>query len=209
MTSRSKSVFCWLLAPCVFSACAQIVGIEDPIPIDQKPPESTSSSGSGASSSGGSSSSSSSSGMTGGNPSSPWIGWRMPNPATAGLPNPSVYSADATNKVVYDNVTGLLWQQIVDNGSYTYDEAKAFCDKLTYGGYTDWRLPWRIELASLVDFTRSYPAIDPTFPNTPNDGFWSASIYSSNPDYAWAVRFDDGDTEAVTTNTPYRARCVR
>jgi len=207
MTSHFKLVFCWLVAPCALSACAQIVGIEDPIPIDQKPPENTSSSSSTSGSSSGNASSSS--GMMGGNPSSPWIGWRMPNPAETGLPNPSKYVDDAAKEVIYDQVTGLLWQKTVDGGSYTYEGAKTVCKNLTYGGYSDWRLPWRIELVSLVDFTRSNPPIDPIFANTPVDGFWSASGYSSNTGYAWAVSFVDGDTEAVVIETQYRVRCVR
>lgn len=201
MTSAQKKMVPWLLAPFLVGACVQIVGIEEPIPIEGKPDTTSSSSGSG--------SGSTSSGSTGGDPSSPWIGWRMPNPASAGLPNPSGYSMDAANAVVYDKVTGLFWQQNVDAGMYTWDEARGYCTNLDYGGYTDWRLPWRIELVSLIDYTRKHPAIDPIFANAPEDEFWSNSGYADVNDYAWTVTFDYGDTQTQTIMTPARVRCVR
>jgi len=199
-----KSFLGWFLAPLILGACVQVVGIEDPKPIETKGESgSTGSSGSGASGSSGSS------GSMGGNPDSPWIGWRMPNPASAGLPNPSDYSPDAANEIVYDRVTGLFWQQSTSGQTYTWDEATAYCESLTQGGYSDWRLPWRIELVSLVDYTRTSPAIDPVFPNTPNAEFWSASIYVDVMDYAWAVHFAYGDSHTYTRSSSFQVRCVR
>ncbi len=74
----------------------------------------------------------------------------------------------------------------------TYDAAL----KLTsdFAGQTDWRVPNIRELLSLVDFDKANPAINKTlFPKTPTDvWFWSASVYASNPDYAWFVGFNGG-----------------
>jgi len=86
-------------------------------------------------------------------------GW-MPNPAGAGLPNPSSYTVDATNDTVTDDVTGLMWQRGVDDSEFLEIEAIDYCGNLLHGGHDDWRLPSRIELVSLVDFTRVEPAID-------------------------------------------------
>jgi hypothetical protein len=136
----------------------------------------------------------------------------MPNPATTGLPNPSNYTIDEPNAVVTDNVTKLMWQRDVDPGSYTWAEAKCYCADLVYGGYTDWRLPTRIELVSLVDFTKPGPGptIDTmAFPNTPSSMFWTSSPLAGSPSRAWSVHFSGGNTSYFAVSYTFRVRCVR
>jgi hypothetical protein len=71
-------------------------------------------------------------------------------------------------------------------------------------------LPSRIELISLVDFTRQDPALDPVaFPSTPFEWFWSASAVAGEQGLAWYVAFWDGNTHTGTTDSTYRVRCVR
>jgi hypothetical protein len=75
-----------------------------------------------------------------------------------------------------------------------------------------WRLPSRIELLSIVDFTQSEPLIDPVaFPNTPPEPFWSVSPTVDDPSSAWSVHFGFGtvSASATSTGTPLRVRCVR
>src|SRR5436190_8651121 len=44
-----------------------------------------------------------------------WIaGWPMPNPPSAGLPNPASYDT-SRDGIVTDKVTGLIWQRRVSN----------------------------------------------------------------------------------------------
>lgn len=137
-------------------------------------------------------------------------GW-MPNPASAGLPNPSSYTVDATTDTVTDNVTGLMWQRTVDDSEYSESEAIDHCAKFVHGGYDDWRLPSRIELVSLVDFTRVEPAIDTkAFSDTPLTWF---STYSPVADVSyqfWWVGFNDGFTNhSFTFGWKHQVRCVR
>jgi hypothetical protein len=46
--------------------------------------------------------------------------WPMPNPASAGLPNPASLTVDATNDTVMDNVTGLMWQRTCELGTQPF-----------------------------------------------------------------------------------------
>lgn len=139
---------------------------------------------------------------------SEWAGWPMPNPASAGLPNPSSYDT-STPGVVVDNVTHLMWQRDVPSSSYTWADAKAYCAALSLAGHQDWRLPTSIELVSLVDFTRSNPAIDvAAFPSTPSARFWTSSPVAGLANNAWNVRFDDGYSY-YGVSEPLRVRCVR
>jgi hypothetical protein len=55
-------------------------------------------------------------------------------------------------------------------------------------GASNWHLPSRQELVSIVDYSRAYPnlSIDPIyFPNTPASRFWSASADAGYSDGAW------------------------
>ncbi len=102
------------------------------------------------------------------------------------------YTLSGDGLTVYDNVTGLTWQQNPDrNGdgtvtdqatslmwmqsdsltNYNWQEALEYAEQLEYAGYDDWRLPNIKELQSIVDYTRSpdthnSAAIDPIFNTT-------------------------------------------
>jgi hypothetical protein len=58
---------------------------------------------------------------------------------------------DHADGTVTDNRTGLMWAT-KDNGSpINWPSALYYCQKLTAGGHTDWRLPTIAELRSLYD----------------------------------------------------------
>jgi hypothetical protein len=139
-----------------------------------------------------------------------WALWPMPNPASTSLPNPSSYDIHADKGVVTDKVTKLMWQRNAAPGEYTWEAAKTYCAELEHAGFDDWRLPTRIELVSLVDFTTTSPAIDTdAFPDTPSDVFWSSSPWAGSPSYAWDVHFHNGYTNGGGVSGTYRVRCVR
>jgi hypothetical protein len=133
-------------------------------------------------------------------------GFVMPNPASTGLPNPASYTTNGDGTVT-DNVTGLIWQGTVDSGSYTQAQAATYCASL--GGA--WRLPTRVELVSLVDFT-VFPGLTINqvyFPNTPGAAFWTSSAAAGASDYRWIVAFDSGIASIDTVGSNYNVRCVR
>jgi hypothetical protein len=111
---------------------------------------------------------------------------------------------------VTDNVTGLVWQRDVDANSYTWRDAQSYCQSLNLGGdYTGWRVPTLIELESIVDYGRTYPAINViAFPST-TASFWSSTPYAYDTSYMWEVFFSDGSTSTLYTGYVTRVRCVR
>lgn len=116
---------------------------------------------------------------------------------------------EVRDETVLQRATGLEWQREPGASPVTWEEAAAACagSKLAGGG---WRLPTRIELQGLVDYSRSGPAIDSAaFPGTPGAYFWSASPALWNHDQPWAVSFADGDVDAFGEGGAYRVRCVR
>lgn len=151
-----------------------------------------------------------------------WAEWPMPNgpvDVAAGAPNPEAYT-DNGDGTITDNVTKLMWQKVVPTETYTiWAQAAAYCPTLTLGGHSDWRLPSRIELVSIVDVGRSDPSINGTyFPNTPASYFWSSSLAGRFPAVAWYVNFDFGYSNyyggeevgnVVVFHVPVHVRCVR
>jgi hypothetical protein len=148
--------------------------------------------------------------------------WPMPNPPTAALPHPFDY-ADLGNGTVRDNVTGLVWQKTVDkaNQAFTWAAAPAYCAALPLpapAGFA-WRVPTRIQLLSLVDYT-TLAAMGAPFlgPGQPPGGMytwtstpWVVSQISTKPQDAWMVNFGGGggltSNAASQTATEY-VRCV-
>ncbi len=102
--------------------------------------------------------------------------WPLPDP------HPLLSDYDLTsNDVVTDKTTGLVWQrQEPTPVSASISEATTYCDKLDLGGQTDWRLPTRIELLTILDYGNSPGVINKTvFPDSPQAGgtiAWTSSL---------------------------------
>ena len=109
--------------------------------------------------------------------------------------------------IVTDTSTGLIWQKTYETEK-SWQQALDYCKKLTYAGYSDWRLPNKNELASLV-YHNMNPASD--FPDMPSAVFWSSSTQSDYTDNAWYVDFFSGSVGNVdkTKNDMIYVRCVR
>ena len=105
---------------------------------------------------------------------------------------------DNGNGTITDTSTGLMWQKATAPGIYTWEQALTYCENLTLpaGGYSDWRLPNRNELQSIVDYSRYNPAIDTTFfPDTVGtvaSDYWSSTTNANYTDYRWYLDFYDG-----------------
>ena len=108
----------------------------------------------------------------------------------------SLYS----NGAVTHTKTGLMWRRCLlgqawdgsnctgNATSYTWSQALLAVD--AYAGYSDWRVPNKNELASLVERACLYPAINTTvFPNDPSSFVWSSSPNAYDSGYAWGVSF--------------------
>jgi hypothetical protein len=138
-----------------------------------------------------------------------WASWPLPDPANQSSTNVQHYTEPSPD-VVLDSVTQLTWQRQLSDRTYSWSEARSYCSCLTLGGYDDWQVPSRVELVSIVDFTRQDPALDPlAFPDTPFEWFWSSSTVAGEDGLAWYVAFWDGNTHSSTTDSSYRVRCVR
>ena len=112
---------------------------------------------------------------------------------------------DHGDGTVSDSATSLMWDKCswgqtssdltcATGSATTHPWAAALGVAVTantanYKGHNDWRLPNRLELASLVKLDTYNPAIDPAFPNTPSNSYWSSTLYTPYPANAWVVYF--------------------
>ncbi|MDD5654370.1 MAG: DUF1566 domain-containing protein [Candidatus Omnitrophica bacterium] len=120
-----------------------------------------------------------------------------------------------------DNNTGLIWEiksscqnELNFQGNkYTWDEANDFIVQLNkrgYGGFSDWRLPNREELRSIVDYNGNIPAADKKyFPDILPEFYWSGDINKKEPIFAWGIYFAYGCAICYLRNFSYCVRAVR
>ncbi len=95
-------------------------------------------------------------------------------------------------KITTDTVTGLMWQR-TDGGEMTVENAVKYCDTLTLGGYTDWRLPTPHEAFSILNLQNNKPALDTKFfTKTTAEYWWTNSKQSDDPTKIWCTNAGGG-----------------
>jgi hypothetical protein len=110
------------------------------------------------------------------------------------------------NLTTVDYLTGLVWATEADTPPYgtcpdgvkTWYEALDYVDCLNdqvYAGYSDWRLPNRKELFSLIDREQHQPALpsDHSFADVQLGYYWTSTTYAFDTQSAWVVGTRYGD----------------
>ncbi len=121
------------------------------------------------------------------------------------------FTRNHSKEVVTDTKTNLMWQDdaSVKTTKKTWNEAVSYCDNLSFAGFSDWRLPSRMELLGITDKTKYDPAIKDGFLNVTADYYWSSSPSASVSSYAWVVYFKYGYDYWYYKSGSYLVRCVR
>ena len=108
-----------------------------------------------------------------------------------------------------DPQSGLVWQVEPTGNDMNWSDAKSHCSDLNYGGYSDWRLPSKDELESLLTKKRYDGCHWPSSMKGKCSLFWSSSSYAYGTSDAWYVGFYGGTVgKYYKTFTGY-VRCVR
>lgn len=108
---------------------------------------------------------------------------------------------------------GQSWDGRTCSGSaagYTWGDALRAADAQDFAGHTDWRLPNKGELESILEDRCHSPAINAAvFPATPPAYFWSSSPYAGFANAAWSVDFGFGSVNASVKTGALPVRLVR
>lgn len=136
------------------------------------------------------------------------------NPYGSGFDNK--FEQKISGKVVYDQASGLMWQQSGSDKYLTYDKAMAYIERLNndhFAGYSDWRLPTLEEAMSLMeppeiyfDLSRELFFIDQLFDKTQR-WIWTSDIHKAAS--AWMVSFYYGLCSNYYFNNNCYVRAVR
>lgn len=149
------------------------------------------------------------------------------NPSTPSSGFDLVSQAAVQDGITIHNPTQLHWSRcavgqqwngsscVGDASLLTWTEALAAARASTLGGFDDWRVPSRSELASIIEQRCFSPSINvAAFPATPPLGFFSAtphaeSIAPGADGSIWVVDFSDGDVLPDESSRSYPVRLVR
>jgi len=117
---------------------------------------------------------------------------------------------DRGDGTVVNTHTGFLWQKSVFVGK-NYNEAKSSCDSLNLVGITNWRLPTRMDLNKLINYT-DFPVgfdkeLNSTIDGAAHGEYWTDE--EKNITHSWSISFNasGGDNENLKTKKIF-SRCV-
>jgi hypothetical protein len=111
-------------------------------------------------------------------------------------------------------MTNLQWQdnEAAETEIMHPSAAIGYCENMNLGEWSDWRLPNKKELLSIVDYSQASPAIDDSvFVNIASSdhiSYISSTTLSQAPASPWNVDFMDGNT-GLNGFYDVHVRCVR
>lgn len=113
-----------------------------------------------------------------------------------GVPLPVArFTADPTDLCLTDALTGLTWIKSPLSTLRPWPEALDDANRLNLCGFTDWRLPNRQELRSLVNYseTLNAPVLNAEgFGGIRNRQYWTSTTDASDTGRAWSIDLASG-----------------
>jgi hypothetical protein len=145
-----------------------------------------------------------------------WACWKVPTPPTSSAPNHQSLT-DLGNGAARDNITCLVWEKANPSTQGNWQASSDRCAALAssnYAGFNDWRLPTRMEMASIADLhgSNGYPSVF-----TVTSGYyttwspWQETITGvSSSGFIWGYGTNGFTSNAIAgSGTNLVARCVR
>lgn len=124
------------------------------------------------------------------------------------LINPFSY-IDNGDGTVSDTHTRLMWEQTAGiTGGFDLAGAESYCATLTLGGHTDWRVPDRKELVSILGYWNLNPSINTTYFNSFSSSYFSSDECMNISGQA-LVDFGIGTVWCDMNYNNQQVRCVR
>ncbi|WP_303852529.1 putative Ig domain-containing protein [Seleniivibrio woodruffii] len=122
------------------------------------------------------------------------------------------FTRDVATSIVTHVNSGLQWQDDSDVGvtPLAWADAIPYCESLTLGGYTDWRVPNVKELESIIGYTETSSFVNSTFQNGLTAYLWSStrSPLSSTANFILSPNGIGFQYNSISFATSY-TRCVR
>ena len=119
---------------------------------------------------------------------------------------------DNNDDTVTDNLTNLMWTKVANlvNSKMSWQDALDFITKINTGNHTDWRLPSRKEIESLIVYNQCEPALSAKHPFIDvKNYYWTSSIYAYCTSDVWVVGMYGGSVFAGSKSREGHAWPVR
>jgi uncharacterized repeat protein (TIGR02543 family) len=127
--------------------------------------------------------------------------------------DPQARFIDNNDGTVTDTLTGLMWTKNTPNVWGNWSSVLTGVQSLNgsnYLGHSDWRLPNRKELRSLVDYSQYSPPLPAGNPfNHPVADFWTSSRDTVHSNNFWYIEMAAGNEQYTLNNSAYMAWPVR
>jgi len=125
---------------------------------------------------------------------------------------------DNSDSTITDLLTGLTWEKKGGDNetlSYSYSQAVDYCQDLSLGSQSEWRMPTRKEFSTIMNFGRVSPALDKDFfpyyttGSEPEMYYWTSSEYCEDNDKVWKILLAFGlITRGAKSGGPSKVMCV-
>ena len=127
---------------------------------------------------------------------------KVPKTPTKKSITPTTSTSGGNRDVVIDRTNGLMWQKKPDGIERNWKDAELYCQKLSLGGYSDWRLPNESVLMKMIKNKMMFSS------SLRDNSYWSSTV--SNPtSSATYVNFGYGDKGMAWKGSGMYVRCVR
>jgi len=124
------------------------------------------------------------------------------------------FEVNSSRGIVTDHTTGLMWELANDNKRYYFRKGFNYCDSLSLGGYSDWSLPSKEQMDTLVVVgrrpRRSMPMFDASiFPTRLVKRYWISDKAVMDREMVMSYNMERAKTGEVSSGTRKYVWCVR
>lgn len=117
---------------------------------------------------------------------------------------------DNGDGTVLDRLTDLTWKKAINPTALTWEDAILYCEGLTLGGNSDWRLPNIKEIRSLSDENKVQPSVNNTsFTGVTITKYWSSTSLPNQTTKAWYLDNNFGITTFDVKTATHSVWAVR
>lgn len=117
------------------------------------------------------------------------------------------YVRDDKKEIVLDTSSSRVYYDSTPSQKMHFFKAWEYCQKMDYIGHTDWRVPSKDELRSLLELSRRTINIKHAFKNVKEEKYWTST--EDKFEQGYYVDFDLGRYSTDKYTNKYRIICVR
>lgn len=116
------------------------------------------------------------------------------------------FERDDRTEIVLDKKSSKIYYDSTPSPKMSFEDSEAFCKKINYLGYKEWRVPTKEEYISLLELSRRNMTVKHAFKNVQRGIYWSSTPDRFNE--AWYFDFDLGRYSTHKRDNKHYTLCV-